>query len=156
MRRPRSTTGINHALRCRRILSMCAALALAAVWTLPALATDDVKEDYGAVRVGGSLYATYCTSCHGAGGEGDGQLASKLDGKPSDLTQIAAANGGNFPFEDVTKKIDGTVQVKGHGSSDMPIWGEVFRKGDENLNDEAVQEKMRALTHYLRSVQASE
>jgi mono/diheme cytochrome c family protein len=38
------------------------------------------------VAEGKQLYATYCASCHGAGGEGDGPVAAGLDPKPAKHT----------------------------------------------------------------------
>jgi putative copper resistance protein D len=39
------------------------------------------------VARGAPLYAANCTACHGAGGRGDGPLASKLPIRPADLTE---------------------------------------------------------------------
>ena len=38
---------------------------------------------------GAPLYATYCASCHGAGGEGDGPFAAALDPQPAKHTDDA-------------------------------------------------------------------
>lgn len=119
----------------------------------PAVPSEETTDDYGATRVGESLYAAYCTSCHGATAEGDGPLASSLRVAPANLTVLKQANGGNFPFDQVVKKIDGTEKVKGHGSSDMPIWGKAFKKVDETATDEAVEDKVRALAFYVKSLQ---
>lgn len=118
-------------------------------------AQDEVENDYGAVRVGESLYSAYCTSCHGATAEGDGPLAASLRVTPSNLTQIQQKNDGTFPFDQVVQKIDGSVKVKGHGTSDMPIWGKAFKKVDETATDESVDEKVRSLASYLKSLQVS-
>ena len=56
-------------------LALTLALGLGFVAT-PALAGDDVK----------TLYATYCSACHGDSGKGDGVAGKALDPKPSDLT----------------------------------------------------------------------
>ena len=116
-------------------------------------AEEGVVDDYGATRVGESLYAAYCTSCHGATAEGDGPLASSLRVSPANLTVLKQANGGTFPFDRVVKKIDGTEKVKGHGTSDMPIWGKAFKKVDDTATDETVEDKVRALASYLKTLQ---
>ncbi len=52
-------------------------------------------------------YDGYCATCHGPAGRGDGPIASDLDVAPADLTQLSAAYGGAFPYEDVMAKIYG-------------------------------------------------
>ena len=48
---------------------------------------------------GAYVFRTYCASCHGALGRGDGPLADQLRYRPADLTAIARRNGGEFPTE---------------------------------------------------------
>ena len=137
-----------------RSFSQVLLLAVATISFVPAgLAQDQVMDDYGATRVGESLFAAYCRSCHGPTAEGDGPLASSLRVKPANLALLKENNGGEFPFDRVVKKIDGTEKVEGHGSSDMPIWGKAFRKVDESPTDEAVRDKVLSLAHYVRSLQ---
>ncbi len=113
-----------------------AIVAVAVIWmAAPAIAQNEVEDDYGATRVGESLYAAYCTSCHGATAEGDGPLAQSLRVEPANLTVLKRENDGAFPFDRVVQRIDGTEKVKGHGSSDMPIWGKAFKKVDETATD---------------------
>ncbi|MCP3998947.1 MAG: hypothetical protein GY722_28375, partial [bacterium] len=121
---------------------LVAAVVLMAAAAVPA--EDSVPDDYGMIRVGASLFSAYCTSCHGATAEGDGALANSLRVVPTNLTQIQSNSGGTFPFADVVQKIDGTEKVKGHGSSDMPIWGRAFKKVDDSATDESVHEKVEA------------
>jgi hypothetical protein len=47
--------------------------------------------------------------------------------KPADLTQLAKQNGRTFPGVKVMRGIDGRDEVRTHGTSDMPVWGERFR-----------------------------
>lgn len=100
---------------------------------------------------GAELYANYCASCHGRSGKGDGPLATELRDKPTDLTQLAKKNGGTFPAEAIRKEIDGkSLSVRGHGSPDMPIWGDVFT----NVRDYTpLQDKLTALTKHIQSLQ---
>lgn len=60
-----------------------------------------------AVPTGAEDFATYCVTCHGAGGRGDGPQAAALSRRPADLTTLAARNGGTFPTTRVMAKIWG-------------------------------------------------
>jgi mono/diheme cytochrome c family protein len=72
---------------------------------------------------GAEMYKTWCASCHGPTGKGDGPAAAALKKPPADLTQLAKKNGGKFPTQRVRDYIDGTKEVASHGSRDMPVWG---------------------------------
>lgn len=77
------------------------------------------------MRAGGSLYATYCASCHGETLEGDGMMTGVLNITPPDLTGLAARNGGVFPRARVVYRIDGRDPLPAHGG-DMPYFGDLF------------------------------
>lgn len=112
-------------------------------------------QDAPVVRVSGSyIFRTYCASCHGAEGRGDGPLAADLRYRPSDLTLIARRNGGEFPTEKVVRIVDGRKPVKGHGGADMPVWGDAFRNVETGYDEAAAQERIRAVVDHLRSIQA--
>ena len=64
---------------------------------------------------------TYCASCHGESGRGNGAVAIFLRRRPADLTQIAMRNKGTFPADRVYQMIDGRQAVKAHGESQMPV-----------------------------------
>ena len=72
------------------------------------------------------MYDAYCASCHGQGGKGNGPAAPALKTPPTDLTQLAAKNGGEFPASHVAQVIKGDSALVAHGSKDMPVWGPVF------------------------------
>ena len=102
------------------------------------------------------LYARHCAACHGSEGRGDGPVAPSLRRPPSDLTQLARANGGRFDAARIAAVIDGRSPVAEHGTSDMPVWGVVF---ESELSDEAYSgyraiERSRNLTDYLATLQA--
>ncbi len=103
------------------------------------------------------LYLKYCSSCHGESGNGNGEVSSLLTPKPTDLTQIAKKSGGQFPFMHVMQAIDGTETIRAHGKSQMPVWGEAFRK---ELPPQSIstQERLRGqlmlITEYIASIQA--
>ena len=110
------------------------------------------KLDPSAASVGRNLYKSYCASCHGKTGLGDGSLAEHLRTPPSDLTEISKREG-SFPFERIQKIIDGRTPVRGHGSADMPAWGDAFKKSSGGLTEEEVKRRIDNLTHFLWSLQ---
>src|ERR1041385_7074035 len=66
-------------------------------------------------------YLRYCSACHGSEGKGDGAGARFLRPKPTDLTGLAKANHGEFPFIKVVRAIDGTTAIGVHGERGMPV-----------------------------------
>ncbi len=126
----------------------------------PASAQDEAqaaeeKIDYGKISQGRSLFKAWCRTCHGDEAKGDGPMAEYLSPKPADLTLLSERAGGHFYFGRVKAKIDGREKIRGHGSKDMPVWGEAFQVVDEEGGEEAVRRKIDALAHYLRSIQAA-
>ncbi len=115
----------------------------------------DEAIDYGKISQGRSLFKAWCRTCHGDGAKGDGPMAEYLSPKPADLTLLSQRAGGHFYFGRVKAKIDGREKIRGHGSKDMPVWGEAFLVVDEEGGEEAVREKIEALAHYLRSIQVA-
>ena len=98
---------------------------------------------------GVEMYRTWCASCHGTQGKGDGPAAAALKKPPADLTQIAKKNGGKFPTEKIQNYIDGTSAVAAHGSRDMPVWGAFFRQLGDNA-EFTYHERSRTVTMRLR------
>ncbi len=111
------------------------------------------EPDTGLAAIGKHIFRTYCASCHGQQARGDGPVAEHLLIEPSDLTQISARHDGKFPAERVFKIIDGREKVRGHGNSEMPIWGDAFRNTDAKLSEKEVRQKITALVHFLESIQ---
>jgi mono/diheme cytochrome c family protein len=100
-------------------------------------------------------YQTYCASCHGEGGKGDGPMTSILTIAPADLTQLRKKNDGEFPFWRVYKVIDGRDMVRGHGARNMPVWGAHFlmEEGGSYLDEDRVIGRILGLVYYLQSIQ---
>ncbi|MFP1632317.1 c-type cytochrome [Zhengella sp. ZM62] len=101
-------------------------------------------------------YLLSCASCHGAEGKGDGPMAQYMKIAPSDLTQISKNNGGDFPFIRVMEVIDGRGEVAGHGSRDMPVWGDRFTAASDQdgfRRDLAVRLRILELMFFVQSIQ---
>jgi mono/diheme cytochrome c family protein len=98
---------------------------------------------------GSRLFRTYCASCHGATGRGEGPLAGQLRRDVPDLTKFTAGNGGVFPRERVYRIVDGR-DVASHGDRDMPMWGDVFRSSRPG---ESASERIDAIVTYLEGIQ---
>ena len=112
---------------------------------------QDEKLDPKMADEGGRLFRTYCSSCHGKTAVGDGPLAKDLKVAPANLTQLSEKNGGSYPFEMVVETIDHGRSVRGHGTEDMPAWGDAFEMTSES--DDQPMRMMRELAHYLWSLQ---
>ena len=115
-----------------------------------------------AISMGEFEYRNSCAQCHGLSGKGDGPVASSLTKAPTDLTVLQKNNGGVFPVTKAYSIIEGTADVRVHGTRDMPVWGNRFRariKYDENEGfspadtDEYVTTRILALIEYLSTMQ---
>lgn len=120
-------------------------------------AADAVKAatgpDLGEAAAGEVIYMRYCAACHGKTLKGDGPVATGLNKKPIDLTQLAKKNNGLFPFDKVAAMIDGRQSTRMHGTPDMPVWGEIFAmtKGSDAPNAESA---VKRITNYVWAQQA--
>lgn len=100
---------------------------------------------------GSEMYKTWCASCHGISGKGDGPAASALKTRPADLTQLAKKNGGKFPTEKVRSYIDGTAAVDAHGSREMPVWGTFLLRLGSDKGE--ITYRIVTLANYVLSLQ---
>jgi mono/diheme cytochrome c family protein len=101
---------------------------------------------------GKQLYSSYCALCHGPEGKGGGPFSPQLKVWPPDLTQLAKKNHGTYPEMRVTEAIDGEFGKPSHGSTEMPIWGPVFRSMAHGHKDSA-QVRINSLVKYVESLQ---
>ncbi len=101
---------------------------------------------------GAALFRTYCASCHGTDARGAGPVSPQLRHLPPSLTSFALRNGGMFPSERVRRIIDGR-DIPAHGSFEMPVWGDAFRRTREGLSDQAVSARIDAIVKYLEAIQ---
>ncbi|RLA55809.1 MAG: cytochrome C [Gammaproteobacteria bacterium] len=97
-----------------------------------AAGTANAEEHETAAGRAKADFVNYCASCHGLDGTGNGPMASELKGKPADLTLLSKNNGGKFPYMKIRKTVDGSMEtgsLRAHSSKEMPVWGDVFRRG---------------------------
>lgn len=131
-------------------------IATVALFAFPQLATADMSS------LGKREYESSCASCHGLAGKGDGPLSGYLEKKAADLTQIMKNNNGVYPFTLLAEIVDGRRMVALHGTSDMPVWGNVYnKKAVEYYSDfpapydaeSFVKARVLALVEYIYSLQ---
>ena len=65
---------------------------------------------------------------------------------------ISASRGGEFPTEEIYKIIDGREQKRAHGS-DMPLWGDAFKRTEETDDEAVIERKIDSLVVYLKAIQ---
>ncbi|MGA3032235.1 MAG: c-type cytochrome [Terracidiphilus sp.] len=107
-----------------------------------------------AANDGRQMYASYCASCHGMDGKGNGPVAPALKRQPADLSVLSRNNGGRFPAERVHAVLQFGEEAAAHRTAEMPVWGPVLTRMDVS----APQPEMRALrvsnlSRYLQSLQ---
>jgi mono/diheme cytochrome c family protein len=100
---------------------------------------------------GPRVFEFFCAQCHGAGGKGDGPLAPTLASAPTDLTQLARRNGGEFPRRQVEDIIVSGRPVAAHGGSDMPVWGTIFEALEPS--EARVKVRLNNVVDHVESIQ---
>lgn len=115
-----------------------------------------------AESMGEAEYKSSCAACHGADGKGGGEFTEFLKGGAPSLRVLSKNNGGVFPYNRVYKIIDGRAPVKGHGSSEMPIWGNQYTAESikthgkffgEYYAEDAINARILSLIDYLHKLQ---
>lgn len=101
---------------------------------------------------GRQSFAKYCARCHGTSGHGEGPVGDALRVRPPDLTLLAKNNDGVFAAARIERIIDGRDIMAAHGTMEMPVWGDVFRRR-EGLSEQAVKARIEAIVRYLASIQ---
>jgi len=131
-------------------------LVAAAAFALPALAQDAVVKKvparYTSPASGPEMYQSYCASCHGTKGRGDGPVAPYLKSAIPDLTILSKQNQGAFPAQRVSQVIRGEVGVKTHGVPEMAVWGPFFLSLN-NSQEPVVRIRVSNLTKYIETLQ---
>lgn len=102
---------------------------------------------------GQEMFTTYCAACHGKDGKGAGPAAPALKDPVTNLTTLAAKNGGKYPSMRVSSVIRGEEVLAAHGSREMPVWGKLFSSISNGSNAEVLQ-RVANLNNYIESLQA--
>ncbi len=112
----------------------------------------------GRSDLGKREFENNCAVCHGSDAKGKGVYNNFLKTDAPDLTTLAKRNGGVFPVANTFEIIEGAG--KGHGTRDMPIWGQEYkvRAGeyyvDVPYNPQAfVSGRILALIEHLNKLQ---
>lgn len=105
-----------------------------------------------AAAKGQVTFGRYCVSCHGPRAKGDGPLATDLRVAMPDLTTLSQRNGGKYPYDRVVRVIRIGEPLRGHGTLDMPAWGDAFKK-TKGTGEATVNAAIRDLSHYLWTLQ---
>lgn len=113
----------------------------------------------GRTDVGKHEYDNNCAVCHAVSGKGQGPYTEFLSRSAPDLTTLSRRNGGVFPVARIYDVIEGAGV--GHGTRDMPIWGQHYRikaaeyYGEVDYNPEAVvRGRILSLIEYINRLQA--
>lgn len=139
-----------------------ASLLFATALALPAMAQSPASKPpaiqmaparYTSPASGPEMYQSYCATCHGTKGLGDGPAKGSLKHAVPDLTTLAKRNKGTFPKDQVSQVIRGEAGAETHSLQDMPVWGPVFRSLNSS-QEPVVRMRVANLTKYIESLQA--
>ena len=116
-----------------------------------------LAQEQDVIAAGKREFQQSCATCHGVDAKGDGPSAGFLNVKPADLTQLSKKHSGVFLFWRTYEKISGRDEdvIRGHGTREMPIWGERFRleRGTSEESQQGVRGRILALVYYLQLIQ---
>ena len=101
---------------------------------------------------GQAMYMSYCASCHGETGQGNGPVAQVIKEPIPDLTTLRARNGGQFPYLMVVQSIKGDPAEPAHGTADMPVWGPVLRQLSQRSEAE-MEMRVHNIADFVESMQ---
>jgi len=123
---------------------MRALLALLLLAT-PALANEVLEQ-------GKADFVHLCAPCHGENAKGDGPQAAHLAKKPADLTMVTAKYG-RFPEDRIFETIAGIDMPQGHGTREMPIWGNRYKQVPPALGEKRAHARIDGLVRWLETIQ---
>jgi len=139
----------------------CAAFVVAAVATAVLTAAAQTTPTAHSLTIkslaGRDIFEFYCATCHGRDGKGHGPVAAALQGKVPDLTGLARERGGAFPRRHVESYVTNDDRARpglAHGTSEMPVWGPLFRGLDPS--DTLVRIRIASVVGYIESIQEKE
>jgi mono/diheme cytochrome c family protein len=102
---------------------------------------------------GKEMLASYCAACHGADAKGHGPATSWFKVPPADLTMLAKNNHREFPSDHVWAILHFGTKAAAHGSSAMPVGGNVL-SGLEPTDTIEQEQRIANLVSYLKTLQA--
>ncbi len=103
-------------------------------------------------ETGQATFQGHCAPCHGRDGKGDGPVASVLQAAPPDLTTLAIRTGPSFSHARLAAYLIGRGRrTAAHGTSEMPVWGPLFR--ELNPSQTRIDVRLERLVDYLESIQ---
>lgn len=111
----------------------------------------NVDVRYTSPTSGAEMYKNYCAACHGKEGKGDGPAVEFLKTPPPDLRMLTQRNHGQYPADHVATTLRLGTGSRAHGTSDMPLWGDLFRTVDANQS--AGELRVHNLTTFVESLQ---
>ncbi len=127
-------------------------ILLSAIAASQSTSIKRVPAPYTPAASGQEMYLSYCASCHGRDGRGQGPAAPALKSAVPDLTALARANHGKFPADHAYSVLAGKTELSAHGSADMPVWGPIFRRlGQGSIGEEHL--RVVNVTKYRESIQ---
>jgi mono/diheme cytochrome c family protein len=110
-----------------------------------------------ALAQGKADFNKHCAPCHSESGRGNGPELKVIPGiKPKDLTNIAALNGGVFPYQEVEDTIDGRKIIPAHKRYDMPFWGVNFQQQGQEFtpaSEAKAKQRIDAIVDYVATLQ---
>jgi mono/diheme cytochrome c family protein len=101
---------------------------------------------------GKQMFTSYCAPCHGVDGRGQGPAAGALKAPPTDLTGLAKANHGKFPDTHILSILQFGMEVRAHGSVEMPVWGPILGRMSQ-VNPQDKELRISNLSRYLETIQ---
>lgn len=111
-------------------------------------------------KIGESEYRLHCAACHGLTGRGDGPIGQILKTPAPNLALITQRNGGRYPVQKIYEIIEGSSVIAAHGTRDMPLWGDRYRKEPDpqtpdqaSLANDLAQQRILSLVYYLGTMQ---
>ena len=130
------------------VVRNCTAFWLVVIMGSAAAADTKGQEDF----------ESYCSSCHGIDGSGDGSASEHLSVPPPDITRILNRNGGQFPAEQLVDFLDGRQRAGAVDSREMPLWGKHFALAEldgsyKRVPQADVRARLARIVDYLRVLQ---
>ena len=107
------------------------------------------RADYSS---GAYLYRTFCATCHGETGKGDGPVADIADHRPSDLTVLSRNSGGTYPRDRVMRVLENVEPLPGHDPPAMPNWRNILRT-TEGGDERVIRKRLEALVDHVGTLQ---